>query len=706
MSHSIRQCVHAGPSGGIHDEARKDFGYLPIESYGIIGNLRTAALCSLDGAIDFFCYPVFDSPSLFARLLDKDKQQYLPNTNMLNTKFQCEDGVGEVVDFMPRPSSASATRKLPLLPWLVRRVTTVRGRLTYKVECFPAFNYALDEHITELSPVGHHNSDYEGKSAYTEGIIAPVKATHAFSGSGAEEMGYRSVVIQDRVVFRSASLTMDLRCVAISKEGEVPTVTWDIEDRPETGHKGPGVTCEITLDEGQEVYFILREPPYTHSQCQRVNDPKFHFGVDMPAFSVKDPTLTAGLMIFLFSETFRYWAKWIGQSTYKGRWRESVNRSALTLKLLTYEPTGAVVAAVTFSLPEEIGGTRNWDYRFTWVRDSAFTLYALMRLGMTEEAHAYMNFLTKLFSERNADGSLQIMYTIHGGKDLEEIELPHLDGYRGSRPVRIGNGAASHLQLDIYGELMDAIYLYNKLGTPIGYDMWVQVREIVDLVVEKLHGLKDQSIWETRSAPQQFVYSQIMIWVAIDRGIRLAEKRCLPLPQRARWYEIRDKVYEEVMTKGWNPELKIFRQSYETDDVVDSSVLIMPLVFFISPADPRFLSTMRQILKPPEKGGLTASNLVYRYNTMHSTDGIEGDEGTFSMCTFWLVEALTRAGKFDKKLLHEAHNIFENMLGYSNHLSLYSEEIARSGEALGNFPQAFTHIAMISAAYNLNRVLR
>ncbi|RKP39918.1 glycoside hydrolase family 15 protein [Dimargaris cristalligena] len=707
MSHDARLARKSGNSTEEHEKARLDYGYLPIEDYGIIGNLRTSALCSMDGAIDFFCYPVFDSPSVFARLLDKDKgghfsicpttqttkkQHYLPNTNMLNTKFQCEEGVGEIVDFMPRPNNSGLIKKLPLLPWLVRRVGTMRGTLTYNIECFPAFNYARDPHTTEILPATSNGGNGGTGGAYTNRVSS-------------DDVEFSSKVCPERVVFTSANLTMDLRCVILSKEGPCPEVKWTIVDRSESGHLGPGVQCDVELNEGQEIYLILREPPHSQSQCHQVVDPVMQQTEGVPEFTFIDPPLSADLMTFLFAQTFVYWSKWIGQSTYKGRWREHVNRSALTLKLLTYEPTGAVVAAATFSLPEDIGGTRNWDYRFTWVRDSAFTLYALMRLGMTQEAHAYMGFLTKLFADRNPDGSLQIMYTIHGGKELEETELHHLDGYRGSKPVRIGNGAADHLQLDIYGELMDAIYLYNKLGTPIGYDMWCQVRELVDYVCQNWDR-QDMSIWEVRSSKLNFVYSKVMCWVAIDRGIRLSEKRCLPLPQRDTWYRIRDQIYEDVMTKGWNPELRVFRQAYETDDTLDSSVLIMPLVFFISPVDPRFLNTVRQILKPPEKGGLTASNLVFRYNHLRSTDGIEGREGSFSMCTFWLVEALTRAGKYDASLLHKAHNIFENMIGYSNHLTLYSEEIARSGEALGNFPQAFTHIAMISAAYNLNRVLR
>jgi len=407
----------------------------------------------------------------------------------------------------------------------------------------------------------------------------------------------------------------------------------------------------------------------------------------------------------LYKQTLAYWQKWISQSCYKGRWRENVHRSALTLKLLTYEPTGAVVASPTFGLPEEIGGPRNWDYRYTWIRDSAFTVYALMRLGMVQETERYMRYMEERCKDLNPDGSLNIMYSIDGEKELTEIELTHLDGYRSSKPVRIGNGAYDHLQLDIYGELLDAVYLFNKYGSPLSYDMWQSIRKLVNYVCDNWDQ-EDMSIWEVRGKKQNFTYSKIMCWVAVDRGIRLSEKRVLPCPDRDRWMRIRDTIYDEIMTKAWNPERKFFAQSYEALDALDSSVLIMPLVFFISPNDPRFISTVEQILLPPEKGGLMANNLAYRYNYETTDDGLGGGvEGSFSMCTLWLVEALTRAGKYDKKLLKKAEFIFEQMISYGNHLGLYSEEIASSGELLGNFPQAFTHLAFISAAFNLDRVL-
>jgi len=452
--------------------------------------------------------------------------------------------------------------------------------------------------------------------------------------------------------------------------------------KDENSPLGEGVTASFKLKEGQAVSFVLRD----HESEGDVGH------------------VTTPVIDQIQSDTQIYWFNWISQSEYKGRWREQVSRSLMILKMLTYEPTGAIIAAPTFSLPEDFGGSRNWDYRFSWVRDSSFTIYIFLRMGFTEEAEAYMNFISDRFRyDRSKEGGLPIMFTIRGETDLPEIELTHLDGHRGSKPVRIGNGAAFHKQLDIYGELMDGIYLYNKYGKPVSYDQWLAIRSLIDYVCT-IWDTRDMSIWEVRGQIQHFVYSKIMLWVALDRGLRLADKRCFPCPHRGEWLRVRDLIYEDVMEKGYNKELGAFVQSYEANEVLDSAVLIAPLVFFVAPNDPRFTSTLELILRAPEKGGLTSTGLVYRYNHLRSDDGVGGREGAFSMCTFWLVEALTRAGAYDKKYLVQAINIFENMLSYSNHLSMFSEEIARSGEQLGNTPQAFSHLALISAAFNLDRI--
>ena len=342
----------------------------------------------------------------------------------------------------------------------------------------------------------------------------------------------------------------------------------------------------------------------------------------------------------LFRETVAYWRRWLSKCTYTGRWREMVHRSAMTLKLLSFEPTGAIVAAPTCSLPESIGGQRNWDYRYTWIRDAAFTLYGLLRIGFTEEAARFRDWLKDRWQDADGQGTgpLQLMYGIDGRAELTEETLDHLEGYRGSRPVRIGNGAYRQLQLDIYGELMDAVYLHNKYVEPVGYDGWVRLRRLVDWVCDNWKR-EDEGIWEVRGGRRHFVYSKVMSWVALDRSLRLADKRSFPA-DRARWLKVRDEIYEEVMARGWDPRPQAFVQSYGSD-ALDASSLLMPLVFFMAPNDPRMLSTLDAIRRPLAAGGLAADGLVYRYDPAAAPDGLSGSEGTFNMCSFWLVEALT-----------------------------------------------------------------
>ena len=606
-------------------------GYQPIENYGIIGNMRTVALVGMNGSIDWFCCPNFDSPSVFSAILDDKKgghfaiaptaegvthkQIYWPETNVLVTRFLSPDGVAEVIDFMP----VGIHDKGHDHSELIRRVNLVRGAMRFRMECFPAFNYARDEHQIHLN---------EG---------------------GAE--------------FRSTGISLQL------------TTALPLE------RAGKGLTAEFTLSEGQTETFAIGEI--------RSQSPDYH------PFSEEEGE-------DLFQDTVDFWRRWLSQCAYKGRWREMVERSALVLKLLTYQPTGAIVAAPTCSLPEELGGERNWDYRYTWIRDAAFTLYGLLRIGFTEEASKFMGWIEARAAELNPDGSLQIMYGIDGRHELTETSLDHLEGHKGSRPVRIGNGAYGQLQLDIYGELMDSVYLYNKYGAPISYDFWVHLRQLTNWVADNWQR-PDEGIWEVRGGPQHFVYSKLMCWVAIDRALRLADRRSFPA-DRERWYKVRDQIYEDIMERGWSHSRQAFVQSYGSD-ALDASNLIMPLVFFMSPADPRMIRTLDAINCSPEQGGLVSNSLVYRYNLDTTKDGLSGDEGTFNICTFWLVEAMTRAGRVQPHRLHDARLMFEKMLGYANHLGLYAEETGHSGEALGNFPQAFTHLGLISAAFNLDRAL-
>ena len=606
--------------------------YQPIENYGIIGNMRTVALVGMNGSIDWYCYPHFDSPSVFGAILDdkkggrfqisaasdgvRHKQFYWPSTNVLVTRFLMADGIAELEDFMPvgLSSESSAYRRV------YRRIRCVRGTVRISVTCRPAFDYGRQTH---------------------EVVIGTNGAT-----------------------FKSASLTLALSTAVPLKDD---------------GHGG--VSAEFVLSEGASQVFVLTD------DCAES-------AVPCPPCAKQAEELLRG--------TVKFWQDWLSACTYHGRWQAQVHRSALALKLLTFEPTGAIIAAPTASLPEVIGGTRNWDYRYTWMRDAAFTVYAFLRLGFKDEAAAFMHWIEEFASKHvHPEDPGAVVFTIAGDNKLVEQTLDHWEGYRESGPVRIGNAAVAQFQGDIYGELMDALYLSNKYVSPTSYDVWVKVRARLEWICEHWQ-LPDAGIWEMRNRQEHFVYSKVMNWVALDRGIRLADKRALPA-DRAKWLRERDRIYEEVMAKGWNEKRRAFTQFYGSDDL-DASLLIMSLVFFMAPTDPRMISTIDAIRKNPKDGGLVSDSLVYRYPPQARIDGLPGAEGTFNMCSFWLVEALTRASAGIPEKLDEAKLLFERVLGYANHLGLYSEQTGPQGEALGNFPQAFTHLALISAAFNLDRM--
>ncbi len=597
--------------------------YLPIEDYGVIGNLQTVALVGKNGSIDWCCIPRFDSPSVFGALLDAEKggfyriaprdtpgmsykQLYLPDTNILITRFLTLEGVGEIIDFMPIDPDHPHERQ----HYIMRFVRVVRGSMSFEITCRPAFNYARDLHDVYLSEHG--------------------------------------------AVFHSPVLMLALSC-------PVPLV----EDQ-----RG-GVCGEFDLHAEEERFFRLE--------------------------STRDDTLYPKAQAREYYEneflaTKRYWQGWAARCQYHGRWREMVIRSALVLKLLTYQPTGAIVAAPTTSLPETIGGARNWDYRYTWLRDAAFTIYSLLILGFLDEARAFMDWLAARCYSLKDGSALQPMYSIDGRSELSECTLNHLEGYRQSRPVRIGNAAYKQDQLDVYGELIDSIYILNRYKD-ISYDLWANICRLLDWL--KLHWRDpDESIWEVRGGKQEFVHSRVMNWVAFDRALRIARHRGLPAPF-GEWTTTSSQIYREVMERGWNEKVGSFVQYYGSD-AVDASALLMVLTRFVGTEDRRMLSTIERIRRE-----LTSDLHIYRYKPdQAAADGLGSGEGTFNMCSFWMVEALARGG-----YIEDARLLLERMLTYANHLGLYAEEIGATGEALGNFPQAFTHLSLISACYNLDRAL-
>ncbi|WP_322778340.1 glycoside hydrolase family 15 protein [Frankia sp. Cas4] len=593
----------------------RDTGYPPIEEHAVIGDLRTVALVATDGTIDWYCPQRFDSPSVFASLLDSErggafrihcpgsraKQLYLPDSNVLMTRFLAPQAVGEVVDFMV-PVDSDITEAPHVI---VRQARAVRGRAEFSLRCHPRFDY--------------------GRASHTVTIV---------DGQGA--------------VFDSPVGTLTLRTC-------VPLVADD-----------DGVTATFALDTGETADVVLE-------------------------WNTPIRPLVEGEADRLFNRTLTYWQTWLRRSRYHGRWREMVNRSALVLKLLVYRPTGALVAAPTTSLPEELGGIRNWDYRYTWIRDAAFTTYALMTLGFTDEAAAFMDWLEQRCHEAPAGKGLHVLYSVDGNADLDEIVLEHLRGYRDSKPVRIGNGAAGQLQLDIYGELMDSVYLYNKLAAPISFQLWEALSRQLDWLAKHWEE-PDEGIWETRGGRQRFTYSALMTWVAFERACRISRQRGLPGPTNE-WKDYAGRAYRFVQNAAWDPARGAYME-HPGSARLDASLLCMPLVKFAGPTDPRFLSTLDRVGED-----LVSDSLVRRY-AADGSDGLHGDEGTFNLCSFWYVEALTRAGR-----VTEARLVFEKMLTYANHVGLYAEEIGPSGEALGNFPQAFTHLALISAAVHLDRTL-
>ncbi|MFF3327259.1 glycoside hydrolase family 15 protein [Streptomyces sp. NPDC002889] len=597
--------------------------YPPIAEHGLVGDLQTAALVSSQGVVDWFAAPRFDSPSIFAALLDHDrggyfrlapedpdaacKQLYYPDTAILVTRFMSPDGVGEVVDFMPPDQTRTATDRHTL----IRVLRAVRGTVDFSLECRPRFDYGRAEHQLELD------------------------------GNGA--------------LFRAPGNDAHLQ------------TTFPLE------RDGQDVRGNVTLSAGEAHGAVF-------TVC---------------ASGGKAPVSpTADGLTEQFQEVVRFWQQWLSQSRYRGRWPELVHRSVITLKLLTYAPTGALIAAATMGLPEQVGGERNWDYRFTWVRDSALSVRAMLDLGFAEEATAFVHWLVDRLREREGrDGEpLQTMYRVDGDPDLPEETLDHFEGYRGSSPVRIGNGAADQLQLDIYGEAVYALAQGGESERQASFRGWKALARTLDWFADNWDR-PDEGIWETRGGRKNFTYSRVMSWVAFDHGLRLAEAFRKPADQE-KWRKARDAVLEQVMQRGWSEKERAFIQHYDSE-VLDASLLLMPRVEFIAPRDPAWLSTLDAMDRK-----LVSDSLVYRYDPAESPDGLRGSEGTFSLCTFLYVDALARAGR-----LPQARYTFEKMQTYANHVGLFAEEVGPSGEQLGNFPQAFTHLSLIMAATTLDKAL-
>lgn len=601
--------------------------WLGISEHGLIGDLRTSALVGTNGTIDWFCAPRFDSPSIFGAILDPDEG------GSWRLAPTCE--VSRTQQFY-YPDTAV----------LITRFLTEHG-VAEVHDFMPVLGAGDPDHRQRLV---RRVSGVRG--TITLHMTVDARPDYARQRCRAERSGDGVLITGDGV-----------------RLGLVASTDLDIDD----GEANTTVSAAVELTEGDTALFVLEVLGED----------------DEPSENAMD--LTDALL----DATTSYWRHWLGQSRYQGRWREMVHRSAITLKLLTHEPTGAIIAAPTTSLPELIGGGRNWDYRYVWVRDAGFVLYALLRLEFTDEARAFIGWLSERIGRDHPDeddelGPLRVLYDIDGNVPADEYELDHLRGYRDSTPVRIGNAAVEQLQLDIYGELIDSVYLFDKYGPGLSDDAWRDVRKVVGWVMENWDR-DDAGMWEVRGEVRPYTTSKLMCWVALERTVRIARRRGLP-GDLVGWSRVRDEIYERIITDCWDDSRRTFTQ-VEKGTELDAGVLLMPMVKFLSPADPKFLSTLEAV-----EEDLVTDSLVFRYTP--ESDGLDGEEGTFSLCTFWYVEALTRAGR-----LREAQLVLEKMFTYANHVGLYAEQVSATGDQVGNFPQAFTHFALISAAINLDRAM-
>ena len=604
-------------------------GYPGIADHGLIGDLQTAALVATDGSVDWFCAPRFDSPSIFGALLDADS----------GGRFRI------------RPTGTDYTTKQMYLPDTAILLTRFMSE-------------AGVGEISDFMPIAGTTRTNRHRLVR---LLRCVRGRMTFEIELAPRFDYgrtphQLTLTENGGIFTGNGMSATAHVVRGPDEPMLAEIRQDQGD----------LTGSITLQAGQ------------------VRGIVFETGTAGPPHRIPPAEIETS-----FFDTTAFWKSWVAQSSYTGRWREMLLRSAITLKLMTYAPTGGLVAAPTLGLPEQVGGERNWDYRYTWVRDASFSVYALLGMGFRDEAAAFSRWLGDRVRERaghNGGGPLQIMYRVDGSSEMKEEVLDHWTGYRGSFPARIGNEAAGQLQLDIYGEALDSLYLEEQDGLQIGHAGWLAISDMMNWLCDHWDQ-PEEGIWETRGGRQDFTYGRLMSWVAFDRSIRLAARHGLPAPVE-RWTAERDSIYTQIMNRGWDAERQAFVQHYG-DRVLDSSLLWMSRVGFVAPHDPMWLSTLAAMRKE-----LVTDNLVYRYDPAASPDGLRGSEGTFSLCTFMYVDALVRSGQVE-----EARFIFEKMLTYANHVGLFSEEIGLSGEQLGNFPQAFTHLALIDAGMSLNAAL-
>jgi GH15 family glucan-1,4-alpha-glucosidase len=595
--------------------------YPAIGDYAVIGDCRSAALISRDGSVDWLCLPRFDSPAVFAALLDQrdggsfsvrpageyeSSRRYVGDTNVLETTFRTDTGTLRLVDLMPVTGEAEKRRELWPNHQLLRQVECLDGEVEVEVLCDPRPDYG------RIVP----RSDDRG----------------AF--------GFR---------FHQAP--------GLLLRSEIPVAAL----APER----PGVGGRATLRAGERRYLSLT------------------FNLEEPA--VVPPFGEAAER--KLSQTLEWWEEWAGRCRFEGRYRDHVVRSALTLKLMTYAPSGAVVAAPTTSLPECPGGERNWDYRYCWLRDASLTLSGLMDLGYEAEGEAFLNWL--FHAIRLTAPDVRIMYDVFGESRLKERELDHLEGYAGSRPVRVGNDAADQFQLDTYGEVVDAAFQYVERGGELDRDMGKLLVGLGETACERWRE-PDEGIWEVRGGRRHHTYSKVMCWVALDRLVRLHEGGHLEAPV-SRFTAVRDEIRAEVEARGYSRDVGSYVSAFDGDEL-DASLLLLGIFGYVEPDDARLRATCERIYER-----LGPGPLLHRYR---GDDGLAGGEGAFGIASFWGVEARARQGD-----VGQAREDFERLCGYANDVGLFAEEIDReSGAALGNFPQAFTHVGLISAALTLREL--